>query len=196
MSSVSVCRVCLYTMPSEACAHPAVLAFRGLWLSPLSNARSAHSSHMLSWSVARAAARRASSVFSVGPGVPDYSGTQIHLISTYIDPSHLNLSPFLTFSAAFLRTHTRLSALCHLHHLMAFKTSMFTALVILFAAFHAGEAYCGDGGALTIVKGTSCCTSDYVKEISYSVDGGSNNDNVKVRQRCSLHYIYSPAGAV
>jgi hypothetical protein len=55
---------------------------------------------------------------------------------------------------------------------MAFKTSMFTALVVLFTAFHAGEA----------VKSIEC-SSIAVAGFTYSIDSGNHDDNAKVSQR-------------
>ena len=168
--SQSVVCACTLCPPSRELSLPCLhFAAFGFHFSVI--AGSAHTTHMLSRRVSPAAAAlHASSVFSVGPGVPDYSGTQIQVTSTCIDPSLLNLSPFLTFPAAFPRTHKRLSALCH--HPMAFKTSMFTALVVLFTAFHAGEA----------VKSIEC-SSIAVAGFTYSIDSGNHDDNAKVSQR-------------
>ena len=74
---------------------------------------------------------------------------------------------------------------------MSYTTKM-TLFVFILLAFLAGGEACADGSAISVAAGfgnTRCCTASAVKSFSYTVDGGSHNDNIKVNPRIAYTYV-------
>lgn len=74
---------------------------------------------------------------------------------------------------------------------MSSKTSVLAVLVVVFAAFPAVKAACGQlsGGACNVGSSKTMCSSVNSVGYKYTVDGGTHDDNMKVRTQICVKIV-------